>query len=342
MSRFARHSLRSFFLLIILLPVLLAGCSDDDPITGPTDVLHPFSYVWQVNSLPDGTTFAAGQEGRSAGLFSNTTGAWGTIQNAPSNGLTDGITGLQGVMALSLDDVYVFALPTGIYHLETGQWVEQPMDITLSLGLLKQTPRGLWCLGAGGILMQENEGQWNIAMDQRDPLSILSDIAESPDETVFVSQFYLGEDIGKVHRISSEGEVETDSLDGQVYALASTATDTVWAAGDRLFRFAETTWDTVVSIPDTNLVVAIGQPEDGSLTLICEMGAIYSWQDEALTVIQEFDLRAPLASVCYIAEDEIYGSMNYDDDSTGDSSGIIVRFDGTQWITAYLAPLALK
>lgn len=342
MSRFGGYSLRFLFLSGILLAAVFAGCSDDETVSEPVEVPDPSSYVWQINALPDGTAFAAGAEGREGRLYTNHTGVWAPHDIQVDLVASGEVTGLDGVLPISMDDLYVFALPAEILHLEGDQWISQPMDLTLSCGFLEQTPSGLWCLGSDGTLLRQESGEWNTVLDFRESDSILADIVESPDGTVFVSQFFHEQDIGRVHRISSGGVTASDDLNTPVYALAATATDTVWAAGTRLARFAEATWDTVVSIPDSNLVVAIGQPGDGSLTLICEMGAVFSWRNEVLTTVQEFNQRAPLASVCYIDDTTIFGSLNYTDENTGHDMGIIVRFDGTQWIPVFLAPPALR
>ena len=241
-------------------------------------------------------------------------------------------------MPLAATDLYVFAPPAGILHLEEGLWIAQSLDAMPASGILKQTAGGRWCLGAGGILLRESAGQWSTVLGGDDPDSYLADVTESPDGTVFLSQFFLDQDLGRVHRISLGELIASDELEAPLFALAATATDTVWGAGTRVFCFDGAAWDTVVSIPDSNRVVAIGRPAEGSLTLVCERGPIYRLQDGVLTTVQEFDLIAPLASVCYIDETTIFGSLNYTDPGTGHATGLIVRYNGEGWVTVFLAP----
>jgi len=212
------------------------------------------------------------------------------------------------------------------------------MECTPAYGTLEQTPGGRWCLGAGGTLLKEDQGQWNSVLDTDDTDSWFADITERSDGVVFVSHIFSGHSTGSVHRLNPDQSYVTDDFDFLVYALATTESDTVWAAGGQLSYFAESAWHTAVTIPDGNLVVAIGQPPDGSLILVCINGAIYRWQSGALTSVHESGLSGSLGSVCYIDETMIYGCRNHTDDDTGHETGTIVRFDGTQWVTVFLVP----
>ena len=338
----SRHPAGPTILLALLATfLLLTGCSDDETITDPVDdveVPDPFSYVWQINALPDGTVFAVGVEGDAGLLYSNQGGIWARHESQPSAGAVADVSALFGVLPISLTDIYVFAQPASILHGEEGAWISQTMAAAPPRGTLEQTASGRWLLGSEGILLKEDSGQWNLILDTDDPDSYLADITESSDGTVFVSEVFGDQATGRVHRINLGVSTVADDFETPVYALAATGSDTVWAGGARLSYFADAAWDTAVSIPDSNLVVAIGQPGDGSLTLICQNGVIYRWSNDVLSVVQEFAMRSSLASIRYVNETAIYGSLNYTDDNTGHDTGIIVRFDGTQWVPVFLAP----
>jgi hypothetical protein len=324
--------------LLLAAAVLAAGCSDDDPVTPPPVDPDPSSSVFQISTFRDGTALAAGREGDAGKLYSNSGGTWTLYDNQPDGTTFTGVMVDQYITDPPGTQLYVFARPSGIQHVEQGRWVDEFMEATPAGGLLKKTATDRWCLGQGGILLGESAGQWSPVLETDDADSELTDVAESPDGSLFVSQYFTDQDFGRIHRFTAENNYQAVDVQAQVYALAATTTDTVWAAGNRLLRFADASWDTVISIPNDDLVVAIGQPGDGSLTLVCEKGAIYRWRNDELTVEQAFNLNGPLASVCYFDEDTIYGSMNFIEPNTGHLTGIIVRYNGVQWITDFLAP----
>lgn len=334
-------NVRVYRLGCVLLPlafaVLAAGCSEDDPTTPPVDIA-PSSAVFQISVAADGTAFAAGREGAAGMLYTKQGGIWSAYGNQPGGTAVTGVLAATTATQPPALDLYVFVQPNKIFHLENGLWAGQAMNNALTSGLLKETATGRWSLGPGGILLGENAGLWSTILNVDGDEAVLTDVAERDDGSLFVSQYYAGLDFGRIHRFTPELSYVIDEVDAQIFALASTSTDTVWAAGRSLLRFTDASWETVVSIPDSNLVVAIGRPGDGSLVLVCELGAIYRWQNNELSTVQELNLLGPLTSACYVDESTIYGCLNFIESNTGHLTGIVVRFDGDQWVTEFLAP----
>lgn len=325
------------FILLIALP--LAGCSDDDP-TEPAEERDPLSRIEQVGALPEGMAWAVGVEGSTGRLYTNVGGVWAP---AASQGPLGKSVAPTGVVAVDLVELFLYRSGSStVDHFADNTWTEEDLTETLTGGArLVRSGETLFLLETeGGRTLTRHESDWRILFGIDAPPALPRDAVVNGDGDLFVAYERTGEDTSAVLR--STGSTTYDNgFSGSLTALAAAGGDTVWAAGDRLIRYHGGDWTSVTAMPDTQQVVAIGLPGPGVLTLVCESGLIYRWNADTLTLLQEFALVEPLASVAYVRDDLIYGVVNQIEENTGHEVGILVRYDGTQWNTDFLAPPAV-
>lgn len=323
-------------LLLIALP--LAGCSDDDP-TGPVDQPEPRSRLYQVAALADGSAYAVGVEGASGRLYSNASGAWGPVADPGPAG--DGTP--TGVLPVSADELFLYvSAKSTVERYVDEEWASEELGGGVEgEARLFRSSGSLFLLDTGGGPALRRQGEaWELLYDFEVQPSLPRAVVRSGEGDSFVAFERPQEGMSLVVRVT-DAAAEVEGFSGRLVALAAAGGDTVWGAGDQLARYAGGGWTHVSALPDTQTVTAIGVAAPGVLTLVCESGVIYRWQADTYSVLQEFELREPLASVAYVRDDLIYGTLNYVDDSTGHEVGIVVRYDGTQWIPDFLAPPAL-
>lgn len=322
-------------LLLIALP--LAGCSDDDP-TDPVEVPDPLSRLYQISALPDGNAWAVGVEGSTGRLYTRASGSW---QAADEQGLLGAGGAPTGVLPVAADELYVYSSARD----EVQRWA----DGIWAAETLSETPPGSARLAAAGddVYLLEDEGG-KILRRQAESWVVDYGVVTAPARARAVLESEAGDFFAIIEyrdedrtALFSSISPSVGNFDHRVAALAAAGGDTVWFAGENLVRYAGGEWTTVTAMPDTQLVVAAAVPQPGEVALVCHSGLIYRWQDDTLTLVQEFPLVEPLESVAFVRDDLIYGTVNYVDPNTGHEVGIIVRYDGTQWNTDFLAPPAI-
>ncbi len=324
---------RIVWTLMALAAWTLAGCSDDNP-TEPIEGADPLSRLGQIHVLSDGAIHAVGVEGSDGMIYVGTGETWQPADPPLASSVLP-----TGVLSLGAGDTYVYdARARQVLHREEDQWVTQPvLDPPSGGAQLKRTPAGLWLLALDeSWLGAEDQGAWSGFFVPTEPGDFLADLAEDPQGSLFVTE---RGPVSRVHRIDTTGHITTTVLDATVHAAAADDEGSVWLAGRRLWQLNGAAWDTLCSIPDSNLVTTIARLESGGLTLVCSNGVIYRWQDDQLNPVQEDALIGDLQSVGSDAT-RIVGTLNITDRNTGHETGLVVRFDGTQWVTDYLAPPA--
>ena len=325
-------------LVLSVLATMLPACSDDESPT-ETPIPDPTSGILQVNAIPGGTIFACGNEGQEGRLYSNLAGSWGDFAVQTEGEVPNPPAGPTGFLPRGATDLYVYSPASGVHHLEEQAWVAQTCDVRPENGALEEIHSVLWLRGRGGLLLRHDTGSWTTVLDTGNPDAEISGVTAIPGTgTTFAAEFDSTETSrGRVYQLGQAGPDILHELTASVYAVAAEG-DSVWAAGRKLFCLADATWDTLCAIPDGNLVHRIGRSARGVMTLICSNGVIYRWQGEELATVQAIPLSGELYSVLYLADDEIYGSLNIVDQNTGHDIGIIVRYDGMNWVTDFLAP----